>query len=161
MGIYDNVETSVDFPKLEEEILRFWKEHKIFSKVRSLRKGGRRFVFLEGPPTANGLPHVGHVLTRCVKDVVLRFRTMIGDDVVPRIAGWDCHGLPVEIEVEKELRLNSKRDIEVFGVERFNEMCRMSVFKYEREWVKMTERTGTWLDMEHPYVTLSKEYIES
>ncbi len=161
MGIYDNVETSVDFSKLEEEILKFWKEHEIFGKVRMLRKGGRKFVFLEGPPTANGLPHVGHVLTRCIKDVVLRFRTMIGDNVVPRIAGWDCHGLPVEIEVEKELRLNSKRDIEVFGVGRFNEMCRMSVFKYEREWVKMTERTGTWLDMEHPYVTLSKEYIES
>nr|HDO80208.1 isoleucine--tRNA ligase [Candidatus Bathyarchaeota archaeon] len=162
MGLYSNVETTPDFPRLEEEILLFWKERDVFGKVRRLRRdSGRKFVFLEGPPTANGLPHVGHVLTRCMKDVFLRFRTMIGEDVVPRIAGWDCHGLPVEIEVEKELRLNSKRDIEVFGVERFNERCKMSVFKYEREWVKMTERTGTWLDMENPYITLSKEYIES
>jgi len=162
LGLYSNVETTPDFPRLEEEILRFWKERDVFGKVRRLRRdSGRKFVFLEGPPTANGLPHVGHVLTRCMKDVFLRFRTMIGEDVVPRIAGWDCHGLPVEIEVEKELRLNSKRDIEVFGVERFNERCKMSVFKYEREWVKMTERTGTWLDMENPYITLSKEYIES
>jgi isoleucyl-tRNA synthetase len=162
MALYNEVETTPDYPKLEEEILQSWKKNNTFQKTQKNRENSEKwFVFLEGPPTANGLPHVGHVLTRSVKDVVLRYRTMKGEYVNPRRAGWDTHGLPVELEVEKEHGLNSKKEIEEYGVAKFNAKCRESVFRYEKEWVRMTERVAAWLDMDNPYVTLTPDYIES
>ena len=155
-------EQRVDFVEIEERVLEWWKKEGIFERSVERRRSERRprFVFVEGPPTANGLPHPGHIFTRAVKDAVLRFKTMQGF-LVERKAGWDTHGLPVEIEVEKELGINSKREIEAFGIENFNRKCKSSVFKYEREWVKATERVGFWIDMEHPYVTFHNSYIES
>jgi len=150
-----------DFPKMEEEILRDWEDKNIFQKLREKNKGNERFIFLEGPPTANGMPHMGHALTRAIKDIVLRYKAMNGYDIQPWIGGWDCHGLPVEIEVEKMLGINSKREIEKFGIKKFNELCRKSVFKYRDEWVKMTKRIGFWIDMDNAYVTMEDYYIES
>ena len=146
--------------EMEKKIIKFWRENKIFEKSVEQRKDKKPYVFLEGPPTANGLPHPGHVLTRIMKDVVLRYKTMDGY-YVPRRAGWDTHGLPVEIEVEKKLGLESKQDIEKYGVEKFNEECCKSTFKYEQAWIDMTERVGFWIDMKNPYITLKNEYIES
>jgi len=145
---------------VEKEVLKFWEENEIFKKSVEKRKGCRRFVFLEGPPTANGTPHPGHVLTRIMKDVVLRYYTMKGF-YVPRRAGWDTHGLPVEIEVEKKLGLKTKQDIEKYGIEKFNQECRKSTFRYENEWIEMTRRVGFWIDMDNPYITLENDYIES
>ena len=145
---------------VEKEVLKFWEENDIFRKSVEKRKGRRRFVFLEGPPTANGTPHPGHVLTRIMKDVVLRYYTMKGF-YVPRRAGWDTHGLPVEIEVEKKLGLKTKQDIEKYGIEKFNRECRKSTFRYENEWIEMTRRVGFWIDMDNPYITLENDYIES
>ncbi|MCD6172135.1 MAG: isoleucine--tRNA ligase [Thermoplasmata archaeon] len=147
-------------PEMEEEILQYWDEHDIFRKSIEKRKDGKKFVFLEGPPTANGLPHPGHVLTRTIKDVILRYKTMKGY-YVERRAGWDTHGLPVEIEVEKMLGIKNKQELEKYGIEKFNEKCRKSVFKYEEAWKKMTRRVGFWIDMENPYITLDNKYIES
>ncbi len=147
-------------PKIEEEVLEYWEKNKIFEKSLEKRKDGKKFIFLEGPPTANGLPHPGHVLTRTMKDVFLRYKTMKGY-YVERRAGWDTHGLPVEIEVEKMLGLKNKQEVEKYGIERFNEECRKSVFKYEEAWKKMTRRVGFWIDMEHPYITMDNKYIES
>lgn len=150
----------VSFPELEERILRLWAEQAVFRKTLAAREGRPQFTFYEGPPTANGLPGVHHVLARAYKDAIPRYRTMRGY-YVPRKAGWDTHGLPVEIEVEKELGLNSKREIEAYGVAEFNRRCKESVFRYEREWVRLSERIGFWLDYENPYVTYSDQYIES
>lgn len=147
-------------PKMEEEILQYWDEHDIFKKSIEKRKNGKKFIFLEGPPTANGLPHPGHVLTRTIKDVILRYKTMKGY-YVERRAGWDTHGLPVEIEVEKMLGIKNKQELEKYGIEKFNEKCRKSVFKYEEAWKEMTKRVGFWIDMENPYITLDNKYIES
>ncbi len=155
------IKNIADFPKVEEEILRKWEEGKIFEKLREKNRGNERFIFLEGPPTANGMPHIGHALTRSVKDIILRYKAMNGYDVQPWIGGWDCHGLPVEIEVEKKLGINSKREIEKFGIREFNKLCRESVFKYRDEWIKMTKRIGFWIDMENAYVTMEDYYIES
>jgi isoleucyl-tRNA synthetase len=149
-----------DPPSVEQDVITFWRNNHIFEKSMEQRHDNEPFVFLEGPPTANGLPHPGHVLTRTIKDVVLRYRTMQGY-YVARKAGWDTHGLPVEIEVEKSLGLEEKQEIEDYGIERFNEQCQESVFRYEEAWKQMTERVGFWLDMEHPYVTLKNDYIES
>ncbi|MEK7525523.1 MAG: class I tRNA ligase family protein [Patescibacteria group bacterium] len=153
---------AVDFGKLEEKILAFWEEHKIFEKSLELRGGKRKktFVFFEGPPTANGRTHVGHFLTRIFKDVYGRYKTMRGYYVL-RKAGWDTHGLPVELEVEKELGFKSKKDIEAYGVAAFNKKCRENVWKYKKEWEVMTRRMGFWVDTEHPYVTYANPYIES
>ncbi len=145
---------------MEEEILQFWKKEEIFKKSVEERKGNPRFSFYEGPPTANGKPHAGHVLPRIYKDLFPRYKTMCGY-YVPRKAGWDTHGLPVELEVEKELGINSKQEIEKFGIENFNKSCKESVFRYEKEWRNFTERIGFWIDMDNPYITLSNEYIES
>ena len=145
---------------LEAKILQFWRDHDIFKKSIEQRKGCTPYVFLEGPPTANGLPHPGHVLTRVMKDLVLRYQTMNGHYIL-RKAGWDTHGLPVEIEVEKKLGLEDKQGIEKYGVAKFNEECKKSVFRYENAWVEMTNRIGFWLDMDDPYITLKNEYIES
>ncbi|MBI1888557.1 MAG: class I tRNA ligase family protein, partial [Candidatus Spechtbacteria bacterium] len=141
----------MDLPKQEEEILEFWKKIKAFEKSISRRPKSRSFVFYEGPPTANGKPGIHHVLSRAYKDVVCRYKTMRGYRV-ERNAGWDTHGLPVEIEVEKELGLKNKKDIEAYGIGAFNEKCRASVWKYKEDWDKVTERIGFWIDLDHPYI---------
>ncbi len=146
--------------EVEEKIQKFWRDSDIFHKSITQRKDCPPYVFLEGPPTANGLPHPGHVLTRVMKDLMLRYQTMNGHYIL-RKAGWDTHGLPVEIEVEKKLGLEDKQAIETYGVEKFNEECKKSVFRYENAWVEMTHRIAFWLDMENPYITLKNEYIES
>jgi isoleucyl-tRNA synthetase len=158
--MFREVDTKIDFSRLEEDILRFWKEQGIFGKSVEQRRKGPHYAFYEGPPTANGSPGVHHVLSRLYKDVVCRYKTMKGYHV-PRKAGWDTHGLPVELEVENSLSLTSKDQIEEYGVVQFNDHCRQSAFKYIKEWEAMTERLGYWLDMAHPYVTLDNNYIES
>lgn len=146
--------------KREKKILDFWEEHKIFEKSLKQREKAKPFVFFEGPPTANGLPHIGHFLTRVYKDLYGRYKTMRGYFVLRR-AGWDTHGLPVEIEVEKELGFKNKKDIEEYGIAKFNQKAKESVWKYKNEWEKMTKRMGFWLDLENPYVTYDSKYIES
>jgi len=146
--------------KVEKNILKLWDEKNIFQKSIDQRKGCKPYVFLEGPPTANGMPHPGHILTRVVKDLVLRYQTMKGHHIL-RKAGWDTHGLPVEIEVEKELGLSDKQEVEEYGISDFNKECKKCVFKYENVWVDMTKRIGFWLDMDNPYITLENDYIES
>ncbi|MBP1678327.1 MAG: ileS, partial [Bacteroidetes bacterium] len=148
------------YPTMEEGILAFWKEHGIFGKSVSEREGGPHFTFYEGPPTANGRPGIHHVMSRTVKDLVCRYKTMRGYRVA-RKAGWDTHGLPVEIEVEKQLGFKHKEDIVRYGVAEFNRTCRESVWKYKTDWERMTERMGYWVDMTRPYVTFENEYIES
>ncbi|NNF08085.1 MAG: class I tRNA ligase family protein, partial [Candidatus Eisenbacteria bacterium] len=144
----------------EETILKFWAEKNIFERTTSERPEAESFVFYEGPPTTNGRPGVHHVLSRTVKDLVCRFWTMQGYRV-NRKGGWDTHGLPVEIEVEKQLGISGKPEIEKYGVAEFNARCRSSVFKYREEWNKITERIGFWLDLENPYITLENDYIET
>jgi len=158
--MFREVNTKINFLHLEEDILRFWKEQGIFNKSIEVRERGPHYAFYEGPPTANGSPGVHHVLSRLYKDVVCRYKAMKGYHV-PRKAGWDTHGLPVELEVESSLALTSKAQIEEYGVARFNDHCRQSAFKYIKEWEAMTERLGCWLDMAHPYITLDNSYIES
>ncbi|MBI4328565.1 MAG: isoleucine--tRNA ligase [Chloroflexi bacterium] len=158
--MFDPVPSRVSFPDLERETLRFWKEKQIFRRSLEERQGGPLFLLYEGPPTANGTPGVHHVLARVFKDVIPRFKTMQGY-YAPRKAGWDTHGLPVELEVERELGLKTKRDIESYGIDKFNQRCRESVFRYVKDWEAMTERIGFWLDMSDPYITFANEYIES
>ena len=158
--MFKPVASRVNFPELEKRTLDFWREKGIFARSLEERKGAPLFVFYEGPPTANASPGVHHVLSRVFKDVIPRYKTMKGY-CAPRKAGWDTHGLPVELEVERELGFSSKAEIESYGVSRFNEHCRESVFRYVKEWDELTERIGFWLDMEHPYVTLENGYIES
>lgn len=150
----------INYSELELEILRFWKENKIFEKSVSTREGKPGFTFYEGPPTANGVPGIHHVMSRTLKDLVCRYKTMRGYQV-HRKAGWDTHGLPVEIEVEKSLGIKHKDEIVKFGVAKFNEECKKSVWKYKAEWERMTERMGYWVDMNDPYITFTNEYIES
>ena len=154
------VPSKVNFPELEKRILQFWKDTNIFHRTETERADGPLFMLFEGPPTANGSPGVHHVLARVYKDIICRYKTMKGFRCL-RKGGWDTHGLPVELEVEKELGLTSKKDIEEYGIERFNQKCRESVFRYVREWEDMTDRIGFWVDMEHPYVTLDNEYVET
>jgi isoleucyl-tRNA synthetase len=151
-----------DRPPAETEaaVALSWREHKIFEATLEATKGGKPFVFYEGPPTANGMPHHGHVLTRVMKDLFPRYKTMCGFHV-ERKAGWDTHGLPVEIEVEKVLGLEGKQDIEKYGIAPFIDQCRKSVWKYQAEWEKLTDRIGFWIDMGKPYITYSKDYVES
>ncbi len=158
--MFKPVNSRVSFPKLEEEIIRFWKERDIFRKSIEERPEDKVYVFYEGPPTANARPGVHHVLSRAFKDLFPRYKTMRGYRV-PRKAGWDTHGLPVELEVERELGLKSKPEIEQFGIEEFNRRCRASVFRYVQDWEALTERIGFWLDMANPYVTFDDNYIES
>ena len=146
--------------EMEQRQLALWKEEKLFQQTMEARRDGSPFVFYEGPPTANGRPGIHHVFSRTIKDLVCRFHSMRGESVT-RIAGWDTHGLPVEIEVEKELKLSGKKDIERFGVEEFNARARKSVFKYQTEWESLSDRIAYWLDYEHPYITCSNQYIES
>jgi len=148
------------FSNLEKNTIEYWKAGKIFEKSLKKRAKARDFVFYEGPPTANGKPGIHHVLARSFKDIICRYKTMQGFRVL-RKAGWDTHGLPVELEVEKKLGLKNKKDIEKYGIAAFNQNCRESVWQYKDEWEKLTERLGYWLDMEHPYVTYENDYIES
>ncbi|WP_407570618.1 isoleucine--tRNA ligase [Deinococcus altitudinis] len=158
--LFAPVQQNPSFPKLEEATLAFWREKKVFERSLEQTREGPLFSFYEGPPTANGQPGIHHVQARSFKDLFPRFRTMQGYHV-PRKAGWDTHGLPVELGVEKKLGLNSKREVEAYGIEKFNAQCRESVFEYENEWRRFTERMGYWVNLDDPYMTLNKEYIES
>jgi isoleucyl-tRNA synthetase len=157
---FKTIATPAKVPETEAAILDLWNRDKTFEKSVAALEGKPRFVFYEGPPTANGLPGVHHVMARVCKDIVCRYKTMTGHQVI-RKAGWDTHGLPVEIEVEKELGFEHKDQIEAYGIAGFNAKCRESVFKYEREWAKFTQRMGYWLDLDHPYVTYTNDYIET
>jgi isoleucyl-tRNA synthetase len=154
------ISTPDRIPQAEKGIVQFWDRNKIFEKSVSSRPEANRFVFYEGPPTANGKPGVHHVIARLCKDLVCRYKTMQGYRVI-RKAGWDTHGLPVEIEVENQLGIKHKEEIEAYGIAEFNKKCRESVFQYEREWVEFTKRIGFWLDMDHPYITCENPYIET
>lgn len=147
-------------PEVEEKVLDFWHTNAIFEKSLALRKKNKKFVFYEGPPTANGRPGLHHVLARSFKDIILRYKSMRGF-YVPRRAGWDTHGLPVELGVEKKLGIKSKKEIELYGIAKFNQECKKSVWEYQSEWEKLTDRIGFWLDMKHPYVTYENDYMES
>jgi len=158
--MYKPVDSSLDFVSREKATAEFWKNSSIFEKSVQKNEGGPEFSFYDGPPTANGKPHIGHVLTRVIKDIIPRYKTMKGYHVL-RKAGWDTHGLPVELEVEKSLGLNGKQDIEKYGVEPFIKKCRESVWKYKAEWEKMSGKVGYWADMKNPYITYEDDYIES
>ncbi|TQI66507.1 isoleucine--tRNA ligase [Clostridium sp. KNHs216] len=158
--MYDKVPANLNFVEREKKIEKFWEENKIFEKSIDSRKDGKTYMFYDGPPTANGKPHIGHVLTRVIKDMIPRYRTMKGYQV-PRKAGWDTHGLPVELEVEKLLHLDGKDQIEQYGLEPFIKQCRESVWKYKGMWEDFSRTVGFWADMEHPYVTYENDYIES
>ena len=158
--MYSKVDSKLDFVERELAVQEFWKEKDIFRKSIEARAGREIFTFFEGPPTANGKPHVGHIITRVVKDLIPRYRTMKGYQVL-RKAGWDTHGLPVELEVEKMLGISGKPQIESYGVEPFIQKCKESVWKYESEWRSISERVGFWADMDEPYVTYHNSYIES
>ena len=158
--MYNKVDTNMNFVDREKATLLFWEEEGIFQKSIEDRKDGETYTFYDGPPTANGKPHIGHVLTRVIKDMIPRYRTMKGY-MVPRKAGWDTHGLPVEIEVEKLLGLDGKEQIEQYGLEPFIDKCKESVWKYKGMWEDFSGTVGFWADMEHPYVTYHNEYIES
>ncbi len=163
MSVFEPVDSNFNFPKGEARVLEFWKANSIFQqsmKQRESAKGTKTWVFYEGPPTANGKPHPGHVLTRVVKDLFPRYKTMCGY-YVPRKAGWDTHGLPVEIEVEKELKLNGKSEVEKYGVEPFVRKCMDSVFRYTQDWEQLTEKIGFWIDLNDAYVTYHQSYVES
>ncbi|OGB74145.1 hypothetical protein A2V68_02340 [candidate division Kazan bacterium RBG_13_50_9] len=160
MARFGKVDPKLNLPKEELKVLEFWKKENVFKKSLALRAKGKRYVFFEGPPTANGKPGIHHVLARAFKDLFPRYKTMQGF-LVERKAGWDTHGLPVEIEVEKELGLKDKKDIEEYGVDKFNAECRKSVWRYKEDWEKLTERMAFWLDLDDPYVTYDAKYIES
>ncbi|MFC1958702.1 isoleucine--tRNA ligase [Chloroflexota bacterium] len=154
------VSSKANFPQMEEDILKLWKDKKVFEQSVDRRQGAARFVLYEGPPTANGSPGIHHVLSRIFKDVIPRYKAMKGY-YTPRIAGWDTHGLPVELEVEKKLGFSGKAQIEEYGVDRFNQRCRESVFSYLKEWEALTERIAFWIDLDNAYVTMKNEYIET
>jgi len=160
MSVFRPVDPKADFPELERRMLEFWRNARIFQQSVAQREGGPEWVFYDGPPTANGRPHIGHVEARTFKDIYPRYRTMTGHHV-PRKAGWDCHGLPVELEVEKEIGTKTKRDIEAFGIAEFNQRCRESVVRYVDDWKRLSDRIGFWIDMDDPYWTMASEYVES
>ncbi len=157
---FSEVNAKQSFPDMEHNLLKFWEDESIFEESVARRKKRKKYVFFDGPPFANGLPHYGHILANALKDAVTRYWTMKGY-YVPRTNGWDCHGLPVEYEIEKELEISGKKDIEKYGIENFNEKCRESVFKYTNEWEKLLRRIGRWLDHEETYATLQNDYMES
>ena len=160
MSMYKKVDTSLNFVEREKKIVEYWNENKIFEASMQATEGNEEFSFYDGPPTANGKPHIGHILTRVMKDIVPRYKTMKGKHVL-RKAGWDTHGLPVELEVEKKLGLESKTGIESYGIEPFIKQCKQSVWQYTTEWKQMSDRVGYWCDMDNPYVTYHDDYIES
>ncbi|MEK9133003.1 MAG: class I tRNA ligase family protein, partial [Patescibacteria group bacterium] len=154
------VDAKQSFPAVEHEVLDFWEKEDIFEKSLEKSKDKPKYVFFDGPPFANGLPHYGHILANALKDAVTRYWTMRGH-YVPRVNGWDCHGLPVEYEIEKELKLSGRKDIEKMGVAKFNDACRESVFRYTGEWEKLLKRIARWVDFDHSYATLDNNYMES
>ncbi len=158
--MFESIDPKQSFPELEHQILKFWEENKIFEKSVETRKTKKKFVFFDGPPFANGLPHYGHIMANSLKDAVTRYWNMKGY-YVPRTNGWDCHGLPVEYEIEKELQLSGKKDIEKLGVETFNNKCRESVFRYTKEWETLLKRIARWVDFSKSYATLDNNYMES
>lgn len=158
--MYNKVDSGMNFCQREKEVLEFWKANHIFEKSVAKNEGKEEFSFYDGPPTANGKPHIGHILTRVMKDIIPRYKTMKGYHVL-RKAGWDTHGLPVELEVEKSLGIDGKQEIEKYGIEPFIKKCKESVWKYQSEWEKMSDRVGYWVDMDNPYVTYHDDYIES
>ncbi len=158
--MFKSIPSKPNFVSMEEKILSFWREQRIFEKTLETREGQPEYVFYEGPPTANGRPGVHHVLARAFKDIFPRYKVMRGYHVIRR-GGWDTHGLPVELEIEKQLGFNSKRQIEEFGIARFNALCKESVFKYIKDWEKLTERIAFWVDLENAYITYTNDYIES
>ena len=158
--MYKTIDLKESPKHLENRIREYWKNHNLVQKSIDIREGSPRFIFYEGPPTANGKPGIHHVMARTLKDVICRYKTMNGFQV-KRKAGWDTHGLPVEIEVEKTLGLQDKRSIEEYGIENFCKKCHKSVFSYEKLWREMTELMGYWIDLDHPYITLNNSYIES
>jgi isoleucyl-tRNA synthetase len=158
--MFQPVSSRVNFPELEQKIVKFWQETRIFGKSVELRQGGPLYVLYDGPPTANASPGIHHVLSRVFKDLFPRYKAMKGY-YIPRRAGWDTHGLPVELEVERELGLKSKREIEEYGIAEFNSRCRKNVLKYVKDWEKLTDRIGFWIDMKHPYITFENGYIET
>ncbi len=158
--MFKKVDTSLNFVEREKEISEYWKQNNIFEQSVEKNEGGEEFSFYDGPPTANGKPHIGHILTRVMKDLIPRYQTMKGKHVL-RKAGWDTHGLPVELEVEKSLGIDGKQQIEAYGIEPFIKQCKQSVWKYKGEWEVMSDRVGYWVDMDNPYVTYDDNYIES
>ena len=160
--VFPEPKGSPNFPEMELTLIRLWNERKIYDKSLAGRKSENapRFVFYEGPPTANGLPHPGHCLTRAIKDLFPRYRTMRGY-LCERKAGWDTHGLPVEVEVSKELGIHSKEEIEAYGIEPFIHRCIESVFRYTQQWERLTERIGFWIRLDEAYVTYHQSFIES
>jgi isoleucyl-tRNA synthetase len=160
MAVYQAVNPKVNFPKLEEDVLAFWEKNHIFEKSIRQREGGEEFVFYDGPPFATGLPHFGHFVPNTIKDIIPRYMTMKGKKVERRF-GWDCHGLPVETLIEKELGLNSKTDIEKYGIAAFNDACRSSVLRYVKEWREVITRLGRWVDFDNDYKTMDSDYMET
>lgn len=158
--MYNKVDSGMNFCAREKEVLEFWKQNRIFEQSVEKNEGKEEFTFYDGPPTANGKPHIGHILTRVMKDIIPRYKTMKGYHVL-RKAGWDTHGLPVELEVEKMLGIDGKQEIEKYGIEPFIAKCKESVWKYKGEWEKMSDRVGYWVDMDNPYITYDDNYIES
>ena len=158
--MYKKVDPGMNFVEREKETLEFWKNNRVFEKTNENTKGKPVFSFYDGPPTANGKPHIGHILTRVMKDIIPRYKIMKGYSVL-RKAGWDTHGLPVELEVEKSLGIDGKQEIEAYGIEPFIKKCKESVWKYKGEWERMSDRVGYWVDMDHPYITYDNNYIES
>ena len=157
---YPEVKAKPDFVELEKEVLKFWDEDKTFEKSVHNRDGAAEFVFYDGPPFANGTPHYGHIMVSYVKDVVARFQTMSGKKVDRRL-GWDCHGLPAEMSAEKQLGVSGRKQIEEFGVEKFNDFCRSDVLKYSGIWVEMFKRIGRWVDFARDYKTMDLPFMES
>src|SRR6476620_8473319 len=160
MAGFRPVDAKQSFPELEERILERWRERDTFNRQVEQRADAPLWSFYEGPPTANGRPGAHHVLARVFKDVYPRYQAMRGH-YVPRKAGWDCHGLPVELEIEKELGIASKVEIEEYGIAEFNRRCRESVLRYVEVWNRLTERIGFWIDLDDPYITMTDDYIES
>ncbi len=158
--IFNEVNQRQSFPEMEQTILNYWDDNHIFEQSLAKRKKSKKYVFFDGPPFANGLPHYGHILANALKDAVTRYWTMKGF-YVPRTNGWDCHGLPVEYEIEKALEISGKKEIEDYGIENFNDKCRASVFTYTNEWEKLLKRIGRWLDFDQTYATLENNYMES
>ncbi|MBI2117628.1 class I tRNA ligase family protein, partial [Candidatus Peregrinibacteria bacterium] len=157
---FDPVDPKQSFPELERGILEYWKKEDVFRRSTRARQGGETFRFYDGPPFATGLPHYGHLLAGTIKDVIPRYQTMRGKNVQRRF-GWDCHGLPVEYEIEKEHDMKGRKDIETMGIVKFNALCRASVQRYTKEWRTTVERMGRWVDMDWDYRTMDPDYMES
>lgn len=158
--MYNKIDSNKSFVQREKGIADLWKDRGVIEKSFNLNEDGEYFTFYDGPPTANGKPHVGHILTRVMKDLIPRYKVMKGYKVL-RKAGWDTHGLPVELEIEKKLGISGKPQIEEYGIEKFVTECKDSVFKYTSLWKQMSEQLGFWVDMDDPYITYDNNYIES